>query len=139
MAMRIKSWNPQKVISLAMDKATIKLGKIGSEMVDYIRNQMKTTPLDYSKPYPHEDGLHFPSQSGGYPAIWYSDLYEAVEYKIVRKGNMVSLLVGVNLDQPDTEGYALWLEYGTRKMEARPWLEPTLFQFEGRLREIFSV
>jgi hypothetical protein len=137
--MRVKSWAPENVITMARVNATTRLEKLGSEMVAYIKNQMENTTLDYMKPYVYEDGLHFPSKAGEFPAVWYGDLYKALEYKVVTKGNGIVLLVGVNLDQEDQEGYAIWLEYGTAKMKARPWLEPTLFMFEDRLKEVFAV
>jgi len=137
--MRVKSWAPENVITMARANAMVKFETIGAEMVDYIKNQMENTPLDYSKPYEHDGGLHFPSKAGESPAVWYGDLIKALEYKVVEKGSGIVLLVGVNLDQEDQEGYAIWLEYGTAKMAARPWLEPTLFHFESRLKEVFSA
>lgn len=136
--MRVKSWNPGIVIGMARANAFTKLNQVGEEMVTYIKQNMISTPLDYSKPYVDGEDLHFPSQEGAFPAVWSKELINSLEHKVVQTGNRVVLLVGVNLDKDAEEGYAVWLEYGTTKMAARPYLTPTLFQFESRIMEILS-
>jgi HK97 gp10 family phage protein len=43
--------------------------------------------------------------------------------------------VGTNLNDPP---YPRWLEFGTRKMAARPWLRRSLDEMRGQIKAIFT-
>lgn len=86
---------------------------------------------------------HRASAPGEPPARDTGTLAASVEYEVSRRGDMIQGSVGSNLDlvrqkgrtaQPD---YGSYLEFGTRKMDPRPWLAPTLKRMSSKIRRIF--
>jgi hypothetical protein len=71
-----------------------------------------------------------PSAPGEPPRFRLGTLRESVGSEAV-KGGMVQR-VGT------TEKYGFWLEYGTVKMQPRPWLRPGLRNNQARLAEIVT-
>lgn len=63
--------------------------------------------------------LHIPSSPGYAPAVDTGDLIKSIKMDV--RPNEVE--VGSNLAGKDGK-YPVFLEYGTKFMEARPWLEP---------------
>lgn len=47
--------------------------------------------------------------------------------------------VGVGIGNREKIGYALWLEFGTSKMEARPYLRPSLYEMRNELIRIMTT
>ena len=87
-----------------------------------IIKSMRNTPRQKPKwiNWPNEKkqkSRHFPSKPGHPPAIDTGDLiksiqFDAYDYKFI--------IGSIQTDPP----YPEWLEKGTKKMKARPWLEP---------------
>lgn len=79
--------------------------------------------------------FHRPSAPGFPPAVDTGVLRASISHKVNVKGLNVNAFVGSDTDKirsnPKTEAgtdveYGFYLEIGTRHMEARPWLRPTL-------------
>ena len=60
------------------------------------------------------------SAPGEPPTVRHGELKISIGYAVVREGNTTYLLVGT------TEDYGIYLEVGTKFMEARPWLRTIL-------------
>ena len=53
-------------------------------------------------------------------------------------GNPLVRRVGTGVGNKESVGYAMWLEFGTRKMLPRPFLRPMLHKMRGQIRAILS-
>jgi hypothetical protein len=97
--------------------------KYGNEMRNYIIRGMRDTPKApwRYKRWKNGKKWHYPSLPGGFPAIDSGRLISQLKYF----SNDEQLEIGIMSDVP----YAKFLETGTSKMEARPFLEPTLKEF----------
>jgi len=60
------------------------------------------------------------SAPGEPPTVKTGELKISIGYAVVKEGNTIYLLVGT------TEDYGIYLEVGTKFMEARPWLKTIL-------------
>lgn len=98
--------------------------KYGNEMRNYIIRGMRDTP---KAPWRYKRGKkwHYPSLPGNFPAIDSGRLISQIKYF----NNKDSLEVGVMDDVP----YGKYLEHGTKRMKARPFLIPTLKEFRPKL------
>jgi len=77
--------------------------------------------------YVRDGKMHRASTPGQPPAKDTGTLGESIEYKVTEEGYDVVGLVGSTAD------YAIYLEFGTSKMAARPFLRPVL---ENKKKEI---
>lgn len=105
----------------------------------------------FGRAYKRGKKKHHASLPGQPPARDTGTLASSIEYKIETRGNMVYGKVGSDLDlvkrefarrggssgttQPD---YGSYLEFGTRRMAARPWLAPTLRNVTAKITRIFQ-
>ncbi len=72
-----------------------------------------------------------PSAPGEPPARVSGELMDSVAYEVVESDRGLVVLVGASAP------YALALEYGTRRMAARPFLRPSLAEMEPLIARIF--
>lgn len=118
-------------LKIDYDKA-IKTGNIEDRVektCEFISEEVKRT---LSKPgtgrvYVRDGKMHRASTPGQPPAKDTGTLEDSIEYKVTKEGYDVVGLVGSTAD------YAIYLEFGTSKMAARPFLRPVL---ENKKKEI---
>ena len=81
-----------------------------------------------------KDEFHFSSRPGEPPAIDTGDLRASIGNEVIKSSSFVDGLVG------DTENlkYAPMLELGTRNMQPRPYLRPSLKRMRKQINKIFK-
>ena len=86
---------------------------------------MAHTPRDTSKSYftNNKSKAHHPSLPGNPPAPDTGNLRNSIRYEIHDEGKEVYGIVGTTQKDPP---YGEYLEYGTSKMQPRPWLRPAM-------------
>ena len=72
-----------------------------------------------------------PSQPGGIPHVQTGHLKRNIG---TEKRGISSARVGTGIGGRESVGYALWLEYGTALMAARPFLRPALKRNKSRIQ-----
>ena len=94
---------------------------------------MRDSPVDTSKTYAKG---HHPSQPGEAPAPDTGTLMRSITHSVEATRDGAFANVGTDLD------YGKYLEYGTSKMRARPWLSQALTRCQTfmayKFREIFG-
>jgi len=132
-----KSWTPELVIKSLENKAESRLEFACQTLVNKIKQEMlkQKSGIIYSLGGGQEYQASAPYES---PAYRFGVLFDNVEYKIVREGDKLIGIIGVNLDG-DGIGYAYYLEVGTRNMAIRPYLRKTLFENESELKRILGI
>lgn len=73
-----------------------------------------------------------PSKPGYPPHVLTGRLRQSIAHAVTFEGQAVVGKVGTNVE------YAPFLEFGTRRMEARPFLRPTLFRERKRIAAILK-
>ena len=96
---------------------------------------MTNTEIDASKSYyTHNKRIpHNPSIAGNPPAVDTGTLRRSITYTVDEKNKVGK--VGSVLNNPPYGAY-LELEFGTSKMQPRPWLKPALDNTEEDIKEI---
>lgn len=74
-----------------------------------------------------------PSEPGEIPHVQTGHLKRNVGVQKVGKG---VYRVGTGVGNKESVGYALWLEFGTAFMAARPWLRPALKRNRNKINSI---
>ena len=99
-----------------------------------IKYSMDHTQRDLSKTYytNNKSKAHHPSLPGNPPAPDTGNLKNTIRYEVNEEGREVYGIVGTTQKDPD---YGLFLEYGTSKMEARPWLRPAMRENNDFIRQ----
>lgn len=77
--------------------------------------------------------VHRASAPGEPPAVDTGRLRSSITHEVKIQGNEVSGLVGTNVE------YAKYLELGTNKMAARPFLRPAVFNNKGEIIRQFQA
>ena len=104
--------------------------------VNEVRNQInvtlsgKRTGRVYK--VPGTNRTYTASAPGQPPAVATGELRQSIFTEVRGVGNQVTGRAGTRLPK------GIWLDEGTKKMEARPWLERSLERAIPRLREIFE-
>lgn len=90
-----------------------------------IQFSMAHTPRDSSKTYfkNNKTIAHHPSLPGNPPAPDTGNLRESIRYEVHGEGREIYGIIGSTQKDPD---YAVYTEYGTSKMQPRPWLRPAM-------------
>lgn len=78
--------------------------------------------------YKRGDKVHSASKPGGPPK---TDTGNLVQNITVEKKDLMYYDVGSRKDAP----YGYWLEFGTSKMDARPWLTPAVKEGRKKLKQ----
>lgn len=114
-------FDKEELISIVEDTLKKCADKIRSD----IQKSMSDTPRNYERPtYKHNKKIpHYPSLPGNPPAPDSDDLRKSIHWESERNGDVVIARVGTTM--PD-EKYPIYLEYGTSKMQPRPWLKPAM-------------
>lgn len=122
------------------DQATLKFVTLSCAKVEQTAKQiMRDTEVNPNVSYgPHH---HHPSVEGNPPAPDSGTLLQSVTHSVdvSEQGKKVTGYVGSILKNPD---YPRYLEFGTSKMQPRPWLIMALMKCQdyisGLKREIFG-
>lgn len=102
-----------------------------------IQFSMAHTPRDSSKTYfkNNKTIAHHPSLPGNPPAPDTGNLRESIRYEVHGEGREIYGIVGSTQKDPD---YAVYTEYGTSKMQPRPWLRPAMNKNNEWIRKSIS-
>jgi len=125
-------WNPMAVINMAKRASRENLEKASQLLINAIREDMLSAKT--GRMY----GTHQASAEGESPAVLSGKLFDALEYKIMETNDGLISRIGVNVMEEGSTGYAVYLELGTSKMGARPYLRSTLFKNEANIRRILG-
>lgn len=98
------------------------------------QKEMTNTTVDNSISYPPHG--HHPSVEGAYPAVDTGALRRSITFEVIEGKKETKGIVGSNIDNPP---YPAWLEYGTSRMEPRPWLKPSLEANRDYIKGRFGV
>ena len=137
----IREWNPSAVVRMVERNNRSNMEALGKELIEKIREQMVNTPRDPGKRFWSKElgAMHTPSAEGEYPAIMTKQLYDSLEYRVVGD----TLQIGVGLDTPGEEGYAVYLEYGWTsaggQFHARPYLRTSVFFNEDLIKKHLGI
>jgi len=83
--------------------------------------------------------LHKTSDPGDPPAIQLGNLKRSIIAEVVKDGGEFIGMVGpMTTAGGKSLGYARWLEFGTRRMKARPFLRPALTENRSKLYDILA-
>jgi len=108
-------WYGGKIAEKAERAAKVILRKVANDGVNQIRESMRITP-----PSDHAGPMRPTSIPGEPPAVQYKNLHNAIAVDDSQLDSKLRIRVGATLAAP----YAIYLEVGTDKIEARPWLRP---------------
>jgi HK97 gp10 family phage protein len=78
---------------------------------------------------------HHPSVPGSAPAVDAGTLRMSVTHSVEQTATGAIGRVGSTITSPP---YGAYLEYGTSKMSARPWLQPSLDENRAEIKEILG-
>ena len=68
-----------------------------------------------------------PAPAGGPPGVQTGHLKGSINFEVKQRGPLkITGTVGTGIGNADSTGYAVYLEYGTMNMPARPFLRPRL-------------
>ncbi len=107
------------------DKITKRLAMGANDIRSTIILSMRDTPKD-GRTYKRGKKKHIASSAGNPPAIDSGELIRSIVFDV----RDMEVEVGSIIDDPP---YPRWLEEGTEKMEARPWLEPAVEKHEKEI------
>lgn len=106
----------------ALKKATNRgLLACGEKAVKYARDEL-------ARPKPHKSGPVRPN-------IITKNLYNSLDYDVQTKGREEEAIIGVKKGKAD---YASYVELGTRKSWAYPFLKPAATQHTGEYKQILA-
>jgi len=80
----------------------------------------------------HLYGSHRSSAPGQAPSVWTGDLRASITHTVIKIGMFLTAVVGTDKD------YAPKLEYGTSKMEPRPFMRVTIDRIQPILWRIMA-
>ena len=93
----------------------------GEMMRIYTVDKILKSPKGYKRYYHPTVGRTFSSYPGAYPANQSGDLAKSIKFIVL---SPLQMLFGSDIV------YAKWLEDGTKKMDARPFLLPSIMDLE---------
>ena len=128
----------KKAMQEKSQKVHTKLGIQVGKAVNLVRNTaiegMTSTQTDPMKAYKRQKGrkIHYASADGEYPAVDSGALRQSVTTSVEYTDTGVQGEVGTNLL------YGRFLETGTSKMRARPWLGPSVAKNQEAIRQLLN-
>lgn len=142
MALFTLEWNGDDFFRTAQNINEAAMNEAANIVSAYAKTHM--TKIGSGKPVKRGDKTHRPAASGEPPAIDTGILraslvavVDKVPFGVVgRVGPDISFLKSKTEPNTDVE-YGLYLELGTRKMAARPFLRPALNANIGKIQRIF--
>ena len=107
------------------------------KVVGDIQYSMAHTPRDASKTYftNNKTKAHHPSLPNNPPAVDTGNLRNSIRFEVHEQGTNIYGVVGSTQKNPD---YAVYTEYGTTKMQPRPWLRPAMIKNNDWIRKSIS-
>ena len=105
--MSVKTRPNPKAMKIILTEVAAQMHTTGKEIERVAKNSMR----DGGTP-------HVASRPGEPPRIDTKNLHESIKTETEKDRNSVETRIGTNVD------YGLYLELGTSKMAARPWLRP---------------
>ena len=123
------------------DTVTTECGKAIADVCARVQKTamegMTNTTVDNSISYKHG---HHPSVAGAYPAVDTGALRRSITFEVMENKNETRGIVGSNIGNLSSNSlYPAWLEYGTSRMQPRPWLRPSLEANRDYIKGCFSV
>ena len=127
--MRRLGATPEKIHNVVRDELLTTAVHIRSHIVRSMRQTPKTGNLYRKTKDPSV--LHRASSPGYPPAVDTTDLLKSIKMDVRRGGVITDYEVEVGSNLTGKNGkYPSFLEFGTSKMDARPWLEPAVMAGE---------
>ncbi|MBC8384881.1 MAG: hypothetical protein H8E57_05135 [Candidatus Cloacimonetes bacterium] len=131
------TWDKERILALSQKSTEYAMEKVCKYIIKEIKRDMRDSKHGVS--YIIKGKEHRASKPDESPAILTNTLYDALEYKIETHNNEIIGKIGVNIDKGLGDGYALYLEVGTARMNgARPYLRNTVFQNKRRIVKILE-
>ena len=126
-------WNGPKIVKKTADQIFINMGLA----TQFMRNEVKTSinrpqPTRTSSTTGKRRGLN-PSKPGEPPKRIEGDLFKSIVTEITRSRNKIVGRYGSTLTE-----IAIWLEFGTSRIAARPFLRPPLLKNRAELVRILT-
>jgi len=121
-----------KMVIVGTETIVAKLKGKGDEIENNLLNAITESCIlvegDCKKSMRGTGTPHIPSPPGEPPAVMTGKLRASINYD-VKKGKDIEGRVGIEGGtEPDTKNYGLFLEFGTSRMQKRPYLRPALNQ-----------
>ena len=114
------TWKAAEVTKLVQKVMVPKLERIGAELRSHVVKKISAGKT-------RADG---PSKGGDPPHKDFGQLAQEIFHEVDPKELSVSVFTTVN--------YGFWLEVGTTKMEARPFLRTSLEEMRAQIRKIIT-
>lgn len=128
------TWNGDQYLKELEEQLARNVERAALHLVNSIKINLNESGDPY-KASSGPSGVHYknenPSQPGEYPHKMLGDLQRSITYEM--EEDKLSAKVGTNID------YGAWLEFGTSKMAARPYLRPTLIQEQDAIKNIITT
>lgn len=126
------NWYETEVIAEVDRARRGSLKKIGGIIA---RDARALCPVSGEEIFPARKGVNKGRQwTGRVPGT----LKKSIRYRIVRRGAAVQVVAGSRSGKALTAFYAMWVEFGTRKMLARPFMRPAYHKNMGRIEQMFK-
>lgn len=120
----------QKALNTEMGKAMADVClKVQKECQEGMTNTKVNNKISYGK------RKHHPSLPNEYPAVDNGDLRRSITFEVEEHSNSVKGKVGSTINNPP---YPVYLEYGTSRMQPRPWLRPSIEKSEDYIRKRYE-
>lgn len=120
----------QKALNTEMGKAMADVClKVQKECQEGMTNTKVNNKISYGK------RKHHPSLPNEYPAVDNGDLRRSITFEVEERSDSVKGKVGSVINNPP---YPVYLEYGTSRMQPRPWLRPSIEKSEDYIRKRYE-
>jgi len=120
----------KKIDSTARGRMLEAVMEVRNKTLETLSGPRKADP-DRIYKVPGTQRLYQASSPGEAPASATGALRQSVKGTVEKEGKQVVGMVGTDLD------YGRMLEFGTKHMEARPWLRKSFEKSESKVKEIF--
>ena len=122
-------WHGEKVMAQIHARAEAKMDASAEILVKHVKDSMREPKSGLEGKKPGKGFLTQRSAPGESPAVQYGHLLRSIIQENIGR---LARRVGTNME------YGLYLELGTKKMAARPFLRPALDQCRERIRALWS-